>query len=770
MQRLHAEGRIVFETELVAKDGRHIPVEISSRLFELQGTPAMLAMVRDISERKQAEQELRESQERFATVADFTWDWETWRGVDGALIYSSPSCERITGHAAEEFLSDPQLLVEIAHPDDRAVLEAHYRNRLSRGDTGCHLEFRIITKSGETRWIGHECQRVFNRDGELLGVRGSNRDITPQREAVDRLRQSEELFRGLFDTMTSGCAIYEVRGDGGRGADYVVKDCNMASLRLEGKTKKEVVGKSLANLRPAIDDYGLIPVFQRVWETGEPSFFPAKRYVDGRFDNWYESQVFRLSSGEIASISHDVTERELAQQALAEKTEETERQHQLLETLLDTIPSPVFYKDTEGRYLGCNKAFETLLGVPRERVIGKGVYELSPASLAARYEETDRELFEHPGTQTYEWRVKSADGTERDVIYNKATFAAPDSSVAGLVGVMQDITERRRAEEALCTNEAILATAERVAHVGSWRFDLASGKATWSDEMFRLFGWDQADFDGDIWRVLDARVHPDDLPTLRETLTKAIAAAEPVPVEHRLVLPDGTERIMCGEGSVERDEAGRAVALVGYYQDVTERRAAVERLGEMLKATVRALGAVGTLRDPYTGDHERRVAELADAIAAQMELDPNRREGLRMAADVHDVGKVGVPAEIFSKPARLSDVEQRLVQQHPTRGQEILADIPFQWPVAEIVHQHHERLDGSGYPRGLREGEILLEARILAVADVVEAMASHRPYRPALGLDAALAEIRDGAGGRYDADVVAACERVLKAGIVRLDP
>jgi len=219
---------------------------------------------------------------------------------------------------------------------------------------------------------------------------------------------------------------------------------------------------------------------------------------------------------------------------------------------------------------------------------------------------------------------------------------------------------------------------------------------------------------------------------------------------------------------------------IGYLvqvQDITERKQAEEALArsarelhEQLHDTVRALGAIVGLRDPYTAAHERRVTVLAAAIAVEMGLGEEAREGLAFAAEVHDVGKVGVPAEILSKPGALSAVEYDLIKQHPEAGRELLGAIHFSQPVAEIVAQHQERMDGSGYPRGLKGEEILLEARILAVADVVEAMASHRPYRAALGLEAALAEVRAGAGGRYDAAAVAACERVFARGFVFTEP
>jgi HD-GYP domain-containing protein (c-di-GMP phosphodiesterase class II) len=189
-----------------------------------------------------------------------------------------------------------------------------------------------------------------------------------------------------------------------------------------------------------------------------------------------------------------------------------------------------------------------------------------------------------------------------------------------------------------------------------------------------------------------------------------------------------------------------------------------ERLRVALHDTVHAMGAVVELRDPYTSGHERRVTGLAVAIADAMGLDERAVETIRLAGEVHDVGKIGVPAEILSKPGALTTIERNLITQHPVLGYEILKPIAFDGPVAEAVRQHHERSDGSGYPQGLTGDDILLEARILAVADVVEAMASHRPYRPAFGTQIALAEVRNGAGTRYDRDVVAACEQVFAAG------
>ena len=186
------------------------------------------------------------------------------------------------------------------------------------------------------------------------------------------------------------------------------------------------------------------------------------------------------------------------------------------------------------------------------------------------------------------------------------------------------------------------------------------------------------------------------------------------------------------------------------------------RLQAMTEEVIRAIGAIVEVRDPYTAGHERRVSELVTAIAKQMGFDEESVSGMAVGALLHDVGKISVPAEILSKPGRLNDREFDLVKSHPQVTHDLLSGIEFPWPVAEMALQHHERMDGSGYPLGLAGDEIAMEARILAVADVVEAMASHRPYRPALGVDAALEEIGDQRGTLYDPSVVDACVRIFR--------
>lgn len=192
-----------------------------------------------------------------------------------------------------------------------------------------------------------------------------------------------------------------------------------------------------------------------------------------------------------------------------------------------------------------------------------------------------------------------------------------------------------------------------------------------------------------------------------------------------------------------------------------ELKAGILQLQQILDGVIDSLSATVEARDPYTSGHQKRVARIATRIAREMGLSEAQVRTIEMASVIHDLGKIAVPAEILSKPSRLSETEYSLLKVHPQVAYTILKDIPFSDPISEIIFQHHERLDGTGYPRGLKKDEILMEARVIAVADTVEAMSSHRPYRPALGTDAAMAEISAHRGTRYDPDVVDACLTVM---------
>ena len=224
------------------------------------------------------------------------------------------------------------------------------------------------------------------------------------------------------------------------------------------------------------------------------------------------------------------------------------------------------------------------------------------------------------------------------------------------------------------------------------------------------------------------------------------------------------------------EELGQKAGKVIVFRNISERKKAEqelreswERLRRTLAGTIQAISTTIEMRDPYTAGHQRRVALLAEAIAREMKLPEAQVEGIRFAAEIHDIGKIYVPAEILSKPTKLTELEYTIIKTHPQAGYDILKNIEFPWPIAQIVLQHHERINGSGYPNALKNGEILLEAKILAVADVVEAMSSHRPYRPSFGLDKALEEIQLNRGRLYEPEVVDSCLRLFKEKRFSLD-
>lgn len=216
-------------------------------------------------------------------------------------------------------------------------------------------------------------------------------------------------------------------------------------------------------------------------------------------------------------------------------------------------------------------------------------------------------------------------------------------------------------------------------------------------------------------------------------------------------------------------------AIIAVAQDITDKLRAeaqvqhhLSQLRRAIHGTIDVISIIGEMRDPYTHGHERRVGHFAAAIGTEMGLPPDQVEGLRVAGYVHDCGKIGIPSELLSKPTRLTPAEFALIKCHAQKSHDILRTVDFPWPVAQAALQHHERLDGTGYPLGLRGDAIVLESRILCVADVVEAMASHRPYRPGLGIDKALEEVEGGRRRHYDADVVDACLRLFRDNAYRL--
>ena len=331
------------------------------------------------------------------------------------------------------------------------------------------------------------------------------------------------------------------------------------------------------------------------------------------------------------------------------------------------------------------------------------------------------------------------------------------------LGFLIDVSEQQRVEEQLRSQAALI----DLAHDAIMVFDMEDRIVFWSRGAEETYGWSSREALGQVTSTLLKTEFPESREVLLATLESTGEWEGELVHETR----GGLRRTVASRWSLKRDAGGVPEAVLEINRDITLQMEAVagvaesaESLRRTLAGAIDALGATVELRDPYTAGHQRRVAQLAGAIATELGWDSARVETLWTAALLHDVGKIVVPAEILTKPGRLSENEMQLVRGHSAAGADTVSMIDFGGGVADAVRQHHERLDGSGYPDGLGGDEVLPAARVLAVADVVEAMVSHRPYRPALPVAEAMAEIRAGAGAKYDADAAAACRRLFEDG------
>jgi len=290
----------------------------------------------------------------------------------------------------------------------------------------------------------------------------------------------------------------------------------------------------------------------------------------------------------------------------------------------------------------------------------------------------------------------------------------------------------------------------------------------------KLTGWNKEDLYSEKFNFWDT-VHPDDIELIQERETARKAGKE---------VPPGNEFRIISKGKVVKIVEANTVIIgkkgdvkeIGILRDITVRKKAEEELKKSLEKlqhtfeeTINALVSALERRDPYTAGHQKRVTHMACAIAEEMGFSKEQVNGLRLAGLVHDVGKIQIPTEILIKPTHLSEIEFVMIKMHPQVGYDILKSIEFPYPVAQIVLQHHERMDGSGYPEGISGEEILPEAQVLAVADVVEAMSSHRPYRPALGISTALREITKFKGTLYAPEVVDTCWKLFNDNKLKFD-
>ena len=453
-------------------------------------------------------------------------------------------------------------------------------------------------------------------------------------------------------------------------------------------------------------------------------------------------------------IEHKDLKSRLAEEALLESEER-------YRTLIETTQDLIYTTDRKGFLTYLNPTLERALGYTPNELNGKSFAEIVAPDHIDRLRDIFRRSLKGESIPVYEADLIRKDGANLPVEFNVTTLLDKEGKPTGRYGIGRDITGRKRAEEALKESEEKYRSIVGNAQEGIYQTTPEGRYIMVNPAMAKMFGYRTPE--ELMTSVTDVArqvyVNPEERMKVREMIEEKGFIKN---YESQFYRKDGSIFWVSLTMRVVRDEKGQILYYEGMNEDITERKESIERIRKSLGATVQAIAVTVETRDPYTAGHQRRVADLARAIATEMNLPTDQIDGIRMAGVIHDLGKISVPADILSKPAKLTALEFGIIKTHAQSGHDILKDVEFPWPIARMVLEHHERMDGSGYPNGLTGENLLVESQILSVADVVEAMASHRPYRPALGIDAALKEIENNKGTLYDTGVVDACLRLFR--------
>jgi len=471
---------------------------------------------------------------------------------------------------------------------------------------------------------------------------------------------------------------------------------------------------------------------------------------------------------------HNMEWRTVREQLLREimehkKTEKSLNEtNKLLKSILDSSSSiSIISTDREGTIQFWNPGAQKIFGYTAEEAIGKlNISALYTEDMETRekVQEVRKYIYEKKKETSIEVKERTKDGRTLWITLTACPRFDDEGNIIGILGIGEDVTERRRAEEELRESERKYST---IVERGS------DGIVILQDFVLKFINAKMCEITGRSLEEVENQPFMDFVaPEYRQIVKERYEArlsGQSVDNKYEVdILAADGQRIPVEINATVVEYQGKP-ADMAIIRDVTERKNAEEelqkslsRLKKTLEGVVEAMATLIETKDPYTAGHQKRVARLASEIGREMGLSDGQIEGLYVASIIHDVGKIYVPSEILSKPGWLTGIEMGLIKTHSQVGYDILRKIEFPWPVAQIVLQHHERLDGSGYPHGRKENQILLEARILGVADVVEAMASHRPYRPSLGNDKAMDEIAKNSGILYDQIAVTTCLRLFK--------
>ena len=795
-----------FNSTLLRNDGAPVEVLIHSNVATFGGQQASIGVILDISEGKRAEERLREEEGKFRSLAEQNVAGAVIVRDDGTIGYCNGYFAHLVGCAREEVVG--RRLLDFVPETEQPIVDRSLRSQLV--ETGAPVQIGSTMRARD----GSIVEVLVNASkGKFEGHSASIAvvvDVTERNRAQRKLASTAAILATEHKSSPDGILVVDPM------ARIISINRRFGQIfdipaELLGAGDDEQV-RALVSQRVAD-----VEAFQRrvqylydhPGESGHDELILKNGHVLDRF-----SSPFKNSDGEYLGriwFFRDITAHKKAEESMRASEE---RFRMLVEEAPDAI---LLFDYDQDRFIATNKAAERLFGVPRDQILTHGPQHFyTPQQPDARpveqsyTEHNDRAL---AGEEiTYERRIRQASGEER---LCEVTLVRLPSSVRLLRASFVDVTERRLAEAALqrlnrthrtlsASGTAVVrATTEkellddmcrvaveiggyRLAWIGFVEHDEAktvrpvawagehpefveAAKITWADAARGRGPTGTAIRTGEAQVNQNVASNPFVGPWLEQLLKYDFKSSIALPLKNRLEV-FGALTFYSGEPDAFGPEevvllTQLAVDLaygISAQRDHAGREAALNALKEVLKSTVQAIATAVEMRDAYTAGHQRRVAALATAIAREIGLKEEQIEGLFLAATIHDVGKINVPGELLSKPGKLTSLEYQMLQTHVQTGYDIVKGVKFPWPIAQIILQHHERLDGSGYPQGLKGDAMLPEAKILAVADVVEAMMSHRPYRQALGVDAALAEIEKHKGRLYDPAAVEACVALFR--------
>jgi PAS domain S-box-containing protein/putative nucleotidyltransferase with HDIG domain len=665
----------------------------------------------------------------------------------GIMLEANDSLARFAGFENREALlsSNFNIAERYVHPDARKKMLAIIKEQ---GQCD-NYETRFRRNDGSVIWIRLSTKLVPDK-GWLEGVA---EDITAGKLAEDALRESEEKYRILFENASEAIFVAQ---------DGKVVFLNPTTAIVTGYSNKEFVSRPFVDFIHQ-DDRNM--VMERYVRRLNGEDIPRRYsfrilHKNGGF-RWVELDTVLINwKGRPATLNFltDITERKRVEETL-QKSEE--RYRSLVENAHEAI---LVIQDGIIKFVN-TRAIESF-GYSVQEFLSIPVFELVHPE--------DRNVVIERYLQKINGDTTPTRHTYRSILKGGHIAWIEISSVLidwegrpATLNLITDITERKQAEEKLRESQERLLKEQKFTQLlldTSPAFIVAidfDGKTL----MMNRSLLDALEYTAEQIKGTDYLtnfVPEEDRMKLAKVFQEIIQKGNMTINENRIISRSGRIYLVEWHGRSVTREKGSSNIFVGVGLDITDRKNSMDQLRKALGGTVQAIALVVESKDPYTAGHQRRVADISRAIATEMGLSPDRIEGIRMAGIIHDIGKVSVPAEILSMPRKLTDLEFSLIKTHAQSGYEILKDIEFPWPIARMVLEHHERMNGSGYPNGLTGDKLLPESRILAVADVVEAMATYRPYRAALGLSAALEEIAKNRGILYDPEAVDACLRLFR--------